>query len=142
MSLLEQLTEGCTVTVDTAPIIYMLDGNETFAPHYRPLFTAVEQGLLDAVVSTITIAEVLAGPLGSGDEILAARYLDVLTRSPGWTVWDLTTEVAETAARVRVQTRLRLPDAVQVATALASGSAALVTHDRDFETVEGMRVLF
>ena len=57
-------------------------------------------------------------------------------------MWDLTTEVAELAARVRAQTRLRLPDAVQAATALVSGSAALVTHDRDFETVEGMRVVF
>lgn len=142
MSLLDQLPSGSTVTVDTAPIIYVLDGNETFAPRYLPLFAAAEQGRLSLIVSTITVAEVLAGPLGNGDEILANRYLDVMTGSPGWRVWDLTAKVAELAARVRAQTRLRLPDAVQVATALSSHSAALVTHDRDFESVEGMKILF
>ena len=142
MSLLDQLPDEATVTVDTAPIIYVLDGNETFAPRYLPLFAAAEAGRVHLVVSTITVAEVLAGPLRSGDEVLAGRYLDVMTNSPGWRVWDVTAAVAERAARIRAQTRLRLPDALQLATALDSGSSALITHDRDFETIEGVRVLF
>jgi predicted nucleic acid-binding protein len=41
-------------------------------------------------------------------------------------------DVAVTAARLRAGTGLRLPDALQAATALEIGAAALVTHDRDF----------
>lgn len=36
------------------------------------------------------------------------------------------------ALRIRVRYGLKLPDAIQVATAIKTGSSALVTHDRDF----------
>jgi predicted nucleic acid-binding protein len=56
-------------------------------------------------------------------------------------VVDLTSDVAESAARLRSAYRLKLADAVQVASALAIGADALVTHDRDFARVRGVRVL-
>jgi predicted nucleic acid-binding protein len=37
--------------------------------------------------------------------------------------------------------RLKLPDAVQAAGALAVNAAALVTHDRDFSKVKSLRVI-
>lgn len=37
--------------------------------------------------------------------------------------------------------RLRLPDAIQLATALAIQARALVTHDRDFSTVEDIPII-
>jgi predicted nucleic acid-binding protein len=58
-----------------------------------------------------------------------------------WQVVDLTAEIAETAARLRAAYRLRLPDAIQAASAIAIGAAALVTHDRDFSKLSGLRVL-
>ncbi|CAG0967677.1 hypothetical protein MYXO_01119 [Myxococcaceae bacterium] len=45
------------------------------------------------------------------------------------------------ADRFRSAYRLRLPDAIQLATAVATGSAALVTHDRDFSRVREIRIL-
>ena len=45
------------------------------------------------------------------------------------------------AARLRVRYRLKLPDAVQLATAIASGAYGLVTHDRDFSTVRELPIL-
>jgi predicted nucleic acid-binding protein len=53
----------------------------------------------------------------------------------------LTTEIAATAARLRASTGLRLPDAIQAATALEISAAALVTHDRDFSKLEGLTIL-
>jgi predicted nucleic acid-binding protein len=49
--------------------------------------------------------------------------------------------VASLAAQLRVQYRLKLPDAVQLASALQIGAAALATHDRDFSAVQGLPVL-
>jgi predicted nucleic acid-binding protein len=45
------------------------------------------------------------------------------------------------ASQLRVQYRLKLPDAVQLASALTIEAAALVTHDRDFAKVEGLPVV-
>lgn len=49
--------------------------------------------------------------------------------------------IAEGAARMRGLFRLKLADAVQVASALAINADALVTHDRDFSRVSGLRVI-
>jgi predicted nucleic acid-binding protein len=141
VSLLDAIAEGATVTVDAAPIIYVLDGHPTLAEPFMELFAAIEAGRNQAVISAITIAEVLSGPLKLGREALAERYKQVLTASPGWSVMDVDSEVAESAARLRARYGLRLPDAIQLATAIRSGSSALVTHDRDFSKVREIPIV-
>ncbi len=49
-------------------------------------------------------------------------------------------EVALLAARMRAEHRLRLPDAIQLATAIIERCDALVTHDRDFPDIPGLIV--
>ena len=89
-------------------------------------------------VTTITVAEVLTGPLRAGDEALARRYRAVLE---SWQCVELDVGIAESAARLRASFRLKLPDAVQAASALGINAAALVTHDRDFSRVRSLRVI-
>jgi predicted nucleic acid-binding protein len=134
---IEALDEGALVLVDTAPIIYVLEGH-ALAARFEPLFARHAAGALQLAVSTVTLSEVLAGPLAAGEEAIARRYRAVLE---SWGVVDLTADIAEQAARVRAQYRLKLPDAVQLATALAINAEALVTHDRAFGKVRGIRIL-
>ena len=54
---------------------------------------------------------------------------------------ELTVDIAETAARLRAKLKLKLPDAIQVASALSVNADALVTHDRDFARIKGLRVM-
>ncbi|MFN5542280.1 MAG: type II toxin-antitoxin system VapC family toxin [Betaproteobacteria bacterium] len=54
---------------------------------------------------------------------------------------DFTSDIAESAARIRGTYGLKLPDAIQVVSALAINADALVTHDRDFSRVRGLQVL-
>ena len=141
MSELFSLPAGSRVTIDSAPIIYLLEGHATFLPPYLPLFERIEQGEIQAVVSVVTLAEVLAGPLKNGNEILADRYYRALTSGSNWRVQEMDAELSFIAARIRVRYGLKLPDAIQVATAIHSGSMALVTHDRDFSSVDEIQVL-
>ena len=140
-SLLAGLGEHPVVVVDTAPIIYWLEGHPRLADRFAAVFESVESGNATAVISTVTLAEVLAGPLRSGNELLTAQYREALTRSPGWQVTPLDVDLAVEAARVRAAYRLRLPDAIQVATAIRAGAAALITHDRALRRVRGLRVV-
>ncbi len=89
-------------------------------------------------VTTITIAEVLSGPLRANDEALARRYRAILE---SWQPIDLDIDIAESAARLRASLRLSMADAVQAASALAVNAAALVTHDRDFSRVHSLRTI-
>ena len=132
------LAPGARVTVDSAPIIYFLEDHPTFAARFAALFEAEANDELEIVISAITVAEVLAGPFKVGNEALANRYRRALSI---WSIVPVDAEVATLAARLRVAHGLRLPDALQAATALASGSIALVTHDRDFSRLTGLSVI-
>ena len=132
------LSEGATVLVDTAPWIYLLEDHAEFAPRFLGLFEAAERGQIQLALSTVTLAEVLTGPFKAGQTALAKRYETALS---AYQVVPLSAAVASLAAQLRVQYRLKLPDAVQLASALQIGAAALVTHDRDFSAVQGLPVL-
>ncbi len=132
------LSEGAIVLVDTAPWIYLLEDHAEFAPRFVGLFEAADRGQIQLALSTVTLAEVLTGPFKAGQTALAKRYETALG---AYQVVPLSAAVASLAAQLRVQYRLKLPDAVQLASALQIGAAALVTHDRDFSAVQGLPVL-
>lgn len=135
---LEGLPENALLLVDSAPIIYVLEDHPELATVFRPVFAAHDEGLLRFAVTTVTLAEVLTGPLSVRDEVLVERYRATLK---SWFVVDLDEEIAESAARLRAACKLKLADAVQAASALAIGADALVTHDRDFSALRDLRVL-
>lgn len=132
------LPAGMLLLVDSAPIICTLEGHERLAERFAPMFQRQADGELVLAVTTVTIAEVLTGPLRAGEEALARRYRAALE---AWQVVDLTADIAESAARLRGQYGMKLPDAIQLASALAINADALVTHDRDFARVRGLRIL-
>jgi predicted nucleic acid-binding protein len=132
------LPSGSLVLVDSAPIIYLLEYHPRLAARFRPIFDRQAAGEIVFAVTTIAMAEVLAGPLGVGQEVLAKRYRNVME---SWHVVPLSADIAESAARLRGNLKLKLADAVQVASALAIGADALLAHDRDFSAVKALRVL-
>lgn len=131
-ALLEHLPVHATVLVDTAPVIYLLEGNAQYLPKFLPLFRAAERGELRILLTPVTLAEVLAGPLKARKEALAERYESALREGLRWRVVDLDSDLAAKAARLRIRYGLKLPDAFQLAAAIAHSADALVTHDRDF----------
>jgi len=135
---LEGLADEALLLIDTPPIIYIFEGHPKFASRFRPVFEANAAGRVRLAVSTISIAEVLAGPLKAGDEALARRYRSVLE---SWQVVPLAAGIAESATRLRASLGLKLADAVQAASALAINAAALVTHDRDFGRLRSLRII-
>ena len=78
-------------------------------------------------ISAITLAEVLTGVrLGHHDETLVRGFFaDLITA-----VILVDEEIAETAARIRAETSLRMPDSLVLATALVQPDvSALITGD-------------
>jgi len=132
------LREEALLLIDSPPIIYILEDHPQFGPRFAPLFAAHAAGKLRFAVTTITVAEVLVGPLRAGDDALAQRYRAILQ---SWQPVALDTDIAASAARLRASLRLGLAEAVQAASALAINAAALVTHDRDFSRLRSLRII-
>jgi predicted nucleic acid-binding protein len=134
---LSGLPENALLLIDSAPIIYVLEDRE-FATRFQPLLDLQAAGAIRLAITTVAMIEVLTGPFATGDEGLARRYRAMFD---SWRVVGLDAAIAESAARLRAQFRLKLADAVQLASALAINADALVTHDRDFSRVKGLRII-
>jgi len=134
---LSNLPTNALLLIDSAPIIYVLEDRE-FAERFRPLFELQRTGTIRLAITTAAIVEVLTGPYATGDEALAGRYRAMFE---SWQVVALDVRIAETAARLRAQFRLKLADSIQLASALAINADALVTHDRDFSRVKALRII-
>ncbi len=124
--------------VDTAPFIYVLEDHAQFAEQFVGLFEAAQRKELNLALSTITVAEVLTGPCKAGELALAKRYEKALN---AYQVVPVSTSIAAVAAQMHASYGLRLPDAIQLASALDIGAVALVTHDRDFSAVKGLAIV-
>ena len=132
------LPEGALLLVDSAPLIYHLEDNAQFAYRFAGLFSAAATGRVRIALTTVTLAEVFSGPFRHGRDVLA-KQLEAALREHA--IHPLSASIAVESARLRARYRLKLPDAIQLATALDINAYALVTHDRDFSNVEDVRVL-
>jgi predicted nucleic acid-binding protein len=132
------LPEEALLLVDSPPVLYILEDHPHFGPRFAPLFAAHAAGRLRFALTTITVAEVLIGPLRAGDDALAQRYRAILE---SWRSVALSIDIAASAAQLRASLRLGLADAVQAANALAINAAALATHDRDFSRLRSLRII-
>lgn len=132
------LPPGATVLVDTAPFVYILESNPSYAEQFIRLFEDADNGNLQIVLSSNTLAEVLTGPWQAQKTALAKRYEKALSQ---YRIVPVSADIAALAAQLRAQYRLKLPDAIQLATALETGARALVTHDRDFSRIKELPVM-
>jgi predicted nucleic acid-binding protein len=135
---LDDLPDRALLLIDSSPLIYFLEDHPKLSTRFEPVFDAQAAGRVRFAVTTITIAEVMIGPLRSGEERAAREYRSLLE---SWQVLPLSADIAEVAAQLRVSLRLRLPDAIQAASALSINADALVTHDRDFSRLRSIRVI-
>jgi predicted nucleic acid-binding protein len=84
-------------------------------------------------ISLVTWIEVLAGAKSDSDAQVIRRFLRTFK------CIDLDIEIAEEAAILRKGKKLKLPDAVVLATALVH-DAVLITRDTDFPDTPGIRI--
>jgi len=92
-----------------------------------PIFQRITDGNLAGVTSVITLMEVLVQPIQQGETQLAHDYSDLLLHHPSLSVVPIGTAIAERAAHLRAQYRLRTPDALQIAVALEARCQAFLT---------------
>ena len=121
---------GSRILLDTSVLIAHLGGSEPIATVATDLVEGcLLTGRNEGVISTISVAELLARPLRVGrqaaDPVIAFLWSlpDLLIRSVDFLV-------ASEAARVRAVTGLALPDAAILATAILTTSQVLATNDR------------
>jgi predicted nucleic acid-binding protein len=118
------------VYVDANIIIYIVEGNKALAAELEGIIAAFEAGVLRAVTSELTLAEVLIGPLRNRDAATCDGYKAVLRSGKALRAMPVTAAVLERSAEVRCDSMISLPDAIHVATAELAGCRYFLTEDR------------
>ena len=130
MELHEVIGRCRLLLLDTMVLSYHLADHPRYAPLTRIVLEAVEAGRPAAVITTITLAEVLTAPAQAGNRQAMCDYELYLTQFPNLRTIPLDAAVAREAALLRAASGLRLPDAIQIATARLYGADMVVTNDR------------
>ena len=129
------------IGIDTSVFIYELEANPRYIALADEVFSWLDEPRHTAVTSTITMTELLVQPYRDGDEERADRFYGLLATYPNleWVAPDL--EVADIAARIRAEQRLRTPDSLQAATAIRLQATGFVTNDSVFERLKEFETL-
>jgi predicted nucleic acid-binding protein len=115
--------------LDAGIVIAVLDSNDAHHVPARTALTDARSRGEELSIPASAYAEILVGPFRQGAGA-AAKVDEFLAALPA-RVEPATREIAASAARLRAQhgTKLRLPDALVVATAVELGAALLLTTD-------------
>lgn len=127
---------GETLLLDTSVIIAYLDRRDRASGIAADVVDGlVRSGRNPAVVSMVTVAEVLVGPERSRNAALHAEIIEFMTLLPGLVLREVDLEIAQRAAILRGLHRLRLADALIVATGLIAGAGGIVSNDRAWQSM-------
>ncbi len=127
---------------DASALIYLIEGREPFASKVRKALAAIAKKYSDlgAVVSRLTWLECRVGPMKANDHAVLASY-DAFFARPDLEWVELTRDVVELAAAIRVRHGLRTPDALQAACCLQLGTNhVFLSGDSVFRRVSGLNV--
>ena len=128
------------IFLDTAPVIYYADRNPTYFVIVDAIFETIDSNHIQIVTSPITLAECLILPIHQNDESQKQLFNDLLTAS-GTEFISTNAAIAYQAAELRVKYNLKLPDALQVATAISAQCDAFLTNDTALKRVTEIPIL-
>ena len=135
-SLEDFLKRHSSVFLDTSSFIYFVEHHPRYSYFCETLFDRVEAGKTRATTSTLTLLEVLVQPYRQKNEELIMKFYALLTSYPHLTWVSMTLNVADRAAKLRAEHRLKTPDSIQAASAISCGATGFICNDRIFRKVK------
>lgn len=141
MTLTDRLQNVTRLFLDTAPVIYYVEENSRYRVLLNPVFELIYNGSIMAITSPVTLAECLVRPYSRGQTQLQQDFIDVIVGGDNTMFVTINQSIAEHAGQLRAKYNIELPDAFQVAVALAAECEALLTNDRRLGRVTELQVL-
>lgn len=121
---------GVNAIIDTNIFISARNRHEGGYTACRTLLDLIDQGRLSAILSTVTVAELRAGMKPEEIPTVWRAMFAHLRTSPNYRLESVDAEIANLAGELRASNRLKLPDALVVATGSLRGASFIVTQDR------------
>lgn len=134
------IPNGSKVYVDTAVLIYTMEENTDYFDLLKPLWIKFQAQEIELISSELILMEVLVLPLRNKDESLISDYEQLLLNSAMQLI-PINQSILRQAANLRATNRLKTPDAIHAATAMAVNCDLFVTNDRGFRNLAELPVV-
>ena len=118
---------------DTNLFIYQWDRTSPFQAPVLALRKKMVSTGIELVTSTMTMGEIMVGPVSQGQHALAAQYKAALMQAA--TIVPFEEKAPDLFAIARAQYRVKQPDAIQLACAAAHGVELFITNDDRLQQV-------
>jgi predicted nucleic acid-binding protein len=128
------------VFLDSAPVIYYVEARAEFAAIVYPIFRSLGEGEFEGIASPVTLAECLVKPKQLERVDLVQGFTNLLTNTEGIVFVTLGEQVGALAAEMQSRYRLKLPDSLQIATAIVAHCDVFLTNDAQLRRVKELRV--
>lgn len=132
------LTKFKLIGLDTNIFIYYFEQHPIFGSLTKQIFNQLADKKIKAITSTITIIELLSQK--SSPEKISILKESLLTMS-SLEIIEVTTKIGIEAARIRREYGYRLPDSIQLATALSSRAKVFITNDSRLKGFKKLKVM-
>ncbi len=129
------------VFIDTAPVIYYIEGSTSFFPVVDAFFQGLLLRSVKGIVSPVTLAECLVMPVRLKNAEVQQSFIEFLTNTKEIEMAHIDAMVGRQAAELRVNYGFKLPDALQVAVAIRAGCDVFLTNDVDLKRVTELQIL-
>jgi predicted nucleic acid-binding protein len=131
----EKAISGKSVLIDSNIIIYLTDSVSPYVALSRRLFEMIEIGEVSALVSIISVGEVMQGPLKKGFDQTALTVKDYLLNFPNLFCEPINRKVLDIIGDDnRIQwSKLRTVDSLIIASALKNKVNKIISNDNHFK---------
>jgi predicted nucleic acid-binding protein len=127
--------------LDSAPVIYYIEGDQRYLAHVDIVFNALDEDSISAVTSPITLSECLIVPLRNAQETAYNEFVDLIMNVPNVYFQVINETVALKAADLRARYNITLTDALQLATAVITECDGFLTNDVVLKRVKEINVI-
>ena len=114
------------ICIDTNVFIAVMN-KEPNSLYCEMIFDAIDKNLLEPIISTIVVAEVLVGFNQDDENEKKKQFLQLLKIK--YQIAPVSLEIAESGADFRSSSKIKLPDALIYATAIESKADVLISND-------------
>src|SRR3989344_659327 len=116
------------VALDSNIFIYHFEDNQEFKLPVDLIFQGLIKDTTRAITSVVSVIEALSYPM---PDVVVEEIEEAFKNTPNLQILDVNHEIAHEAANIRRKYRaLRLPDAVQLASASFSRAQIFITNDK------------
>ena len=135
------LPDSARIYIDTSVVIYTIEVNPNYWQLLQPLWQKFQAGQIELITSELTLMESLVIPFRQSNIDLIDTYEQLLLSSVLQLI-PISQTILKEAAKLRATTpSLRTPDAIHVATAIASSCTQFLTNDRQLRIVTDLPVV-